>query len=1112
MANVGAPTTWRHARIAIIYDDTIRPDTTGEYCRRALAALGVPVSHYRPGEATDIPPVYTLYLRVDDDQEYALSEALRPLAYWAIDTHLGYERRLVRARAADAVFCAQRDGAARMRADGVRNVHWLPLACDPGVHRRIPGTPKEYDVCFVGNTFPGDGERTALVTALRAEFPRSFAGQAYGDEMARIYSASRLVFNCAVRTDVNMRVFEAAACGSLLVTNDLAGNGQDVLFTPGEHLVTYRNREDLFPTIRRLLGDAQARERMAEAGMRHAHAHHSYGQRMADLLTVMVEGKDLADKYPVLQPAAGPACNGIDGRGSCHGEPSAPQGAAGVPREVSPHCGTDLSAHRPRPDAGRPRVSIVIPTFNNLPLTQACVRSIRGSTQIPYEIILVDNGSSDGTSGWARGEGLRVIANPENLGFPGACNQGIRASSGAYVLLLNNDTQVAPMWLERLIAHVEADAGVGLVGPSTNFAAGCQRIPAAYKSREEFLAFAEERARTHAGQSQDATWLVGLCLLIPRRVVDAIGLLDERFGLGNFEDNDYCLRARLAGYRVVWAKDVFIHHEGHQSFRELGDGFRRLLEENEHRFHAKWDLQQYRQGGTVPGDGAGRAWSHLQARRYTEAYDAFEGWVRAHPSDARAMVGLGLAAEGRGVPRAAQMAYGAALALAPGDPDAVQGLARVSANGHGSPEKTVRGDTELAAGTSAEAPPGYYEHARPDVQAMVPIHARIVLDVGCGAGRLGAALRSAGRRVIGIELDPAQAARARACLDEVLVGDVETMALPFRPGTFDCIVCADVLEHLRNPWQFLARCRALLKPDGALVVSIPNIQFIGVLGELAQGRFTYRPAGILDRTHLRFFTKTEFDRGLQRAGFAVRAWKPILSADLAALVRPTEGDRMRLDLDRVAIRDVTPEELEGFLALQYVLVAHPATGAPGPPSGEQTEGDSGAPRASDAAPAAAEPGCDILAGRQDLDEVTRWTDAGYAALERQGWSQAAEHFIAALEQNRDHAAARSGLGLALMSLGSEAEGLAQLQEAVRLRPHPDWVCNLASGLLQHGRGAEAERLLRGILAVEPGHQTARVNLQTLLAAEGDAAAPACAARDEELRATTPVHDVVSTHG
>ncbi len=684
----------RIRRLAIIYDNRVRPDTTGEYCRRALEALGHAVSHYQPSEVGEIAPIYDLYLRVDDDLEYALPENLHPLVYWAIDTHRDYPRRLTRARPADFAVCAQQNGAARMREDGIRQAHWLPLACDPEIHRRLPGMEKQYDICFVGNTFPGDGERSRRVEWIRRAYPRAFVGQAYGEEMARIYTASRLVFNCAIRDDVNMRVFEAAACGSLLVTNDLAENGQDLLFTAGTHLVTYRTDEDLAALIPRYLGDEALRERMAEAGMRHAQARHTYQQRMRNLLAALFEGGDLAGAYPVE-----------GGRRLVLPQPAnrETRGQAKVPEGSPP--GTPSPPHRvagPAPSAsggGRPLVSIIIPCFNHLDLTQRCLASIRQSTDLPYEVVIVDNGSSDGTATWAVGEGLRVIANTENLGFPRACNQGLLAAHGEFLLLLNNDTVVSPGWLTGLLQHAEADPSVGLVGPSTNFAAGRQRIEASYASQEEFLAFAARLAREQAGQAESVPALVGVCLLIPRRVMLAVGLLDERFGLGNFEDNDYCLRVRMAGFRVLWVRHVFIHHQGHQSFRDLGEGFQRLLESNERLYREKWNLARYLDSpappppwlatgagnGTTPsrvrmiegGSRNGGAWSLLQAGRYPEAYDAFEELVRAEPGDVRALLGLGLSAEGRGVPAAARMAYEAVLRLAPGDPDASRGLERI---------------------------------------------------------------------------------------------------------------------------------------------------------------------------------------------------------------------------------------------------------------------------------------------------------------------------------------------------------------------------------------------------------------------------------------------------
>lgn len=701
MADATALTSKRQAPIAIIYDNTVRPDTVGEYCRHALTALGFPVSHYLPTEVNDVPPVYALYLRVDDDLDYALPDALHPLAYWAIDTHRDYARRLERARTAEWVFCAQRDGTLRMRADGLRNAYWLPLACDPTVHRRISGIRKEYDICFVGNRFPGDGDRTRLVEWIRREFPRAFVGQAYGDEMARIYSASRVVFNCAIRNDVNMRVFEAAACGSLLITNDLAENGQDLLFTPGAHLLTYQRAEDLRPLIRQFLHDENERERIAEAGMHHTQARHTYQHRMKDILDVVCHGTALEEKYPVANPDAA--------SGRPEPERRVPSGATWQPDRSDGERrepGALAMSHSPSapsfggadpggrtPEVARPIASIIIPTFNNLPLTQRCVASIRAFTTAAHEVVVVDNASTDGTAAWARREGLRVIANAENLGFPKACNQGMLLAGGEYLVLLNNDTVVSPGWLELLLAHAQADPTTGLVGPSTNFAVPPQKIPADYGSHEQFLAFAARISSEHRGRAVAVDRLVGLCLLIPRRIVQTVGLLDERFGLGNFEDDDYCLRVRMAGYRLLWAQDVFIHHEGHQSFRRLGDGeFQRILDRNRRLFLEKWALAhavraQYvdagpgeaTRGSAVPGSGAAdRGWDLLRAGRYADAYDDFEANVRQAPGDLRSMLGLGLAAEGRGAPAAAALAYRAVLDVAPDNADACRGLARVN--------------------------------------------------------------------------------------------------------------------------------------------------------------------------------------------------------------------------------------------------------------------------------------------------------------------------------------------------------------------------------------------------------------------------------------------------
>ncbi len=166
--------------------------------------------------------------------------------------------------------------------------------------------------------------------------------------------------------------------------------------------------------------------------------------------------------------------------------------------------------------------------------------------------------------------------------------------------------------------------------------------------------------------------------------------------------------------------------------------------------------------------------------------------------------------------------------------------------------------------------PFYFGYPRPEVVAFVPQTARRVLDIGCGAGRLGEAIKQRQQATVsGIELDAQAAAAARERLDHVWAGDIEQLDLEIPPGSFDAIVCADVLEHLREPARVLKRIHEWLAPDGCLVASIPNVRHHSVVRSLLQGNWTYESAGLLDRTHLRFFTRREIEKIFHRAGFAI---------------------------------------------------------------------------------------------------------------------------------------------------------------------------------------------------------------------------------------------------
>ncbi len=144
-----------------------------------------------------------------------------------------------------------------------------------------------------------------------------------------------------------------------------------------------------------------------------------------------------------------------------------------------------------------------------------------------------------------------------------------------------------------------------------------------------------------------------------------------------------------------------------------------------------------------------------------------------------------------------------------------------------------------------------------------------VLDVGCSSGYLARPLVARGCIVVGIEQDASAAEAAREVCAEVLVGDVETMELPFSDGSFDVVLCGDLIEHLRRPGQFLARVRPLLRESGRLVLTTPNVANWTMRLGLLAGRWRYTERGILDHTHLQLFTRRTLVETLEGAGYRV---------------------------------------------------------------------------------------------------------------------------------------------------------------------------------------------------------------------------------------------------
>ncbi|MBI4808475.1 MAG: glycosyltransferase [Nitrosomonadales bacterium] len=239
-------------------------------------------------------------------------------------------------------------------------------------------------------------------------------------------------------------------------------------------------------------------------------------------------------------------------------------------------------------------VSVIIVTYNNLALTQVCLDSLeRYSLYEQMEIVVVDNASTDGTPDYLTDwQGTRphckIVLNADNLGFAAANNQGLGLARGEYLVLLNNDTEVTPGWLRTLMNHLRLDNGLGIVGPVTNNIGNEARIKISYKNAAQMRAKARAYTLRHIGETFPITTLAFFCVMMPRRTYEKVGPLDEAFGLGFFEDDDYCRRIEQAGLRIECAEDVFIHHHLAASFSKLGKGRQELLERNRKIYEAKW--------------------------------------------------------------------------------------------------------------------------------------------------------------------------------------------------------------------------------------------------------------------------------------------------------------------------------------------------------------------------------------------------------------------------------------------------------------------------------------------------------------------------------------------
>ena len=242
------------------------------------------------------------------------------------------------------------------------------------------------------------------------------------------------------------------------------------------------------------------------------------------------------------------------------------------------------------------KTSIIILTYNNLDYTKDCIESILKYTKKgTYEIIVVDNLSTDGTREWLKKQkNLKVLLNEENLGFPKGCNQGIAlANPHNDILLLNNDTIVTENWLENLKKCLYSDTSIGAVGAISNHDENLQGCNFTYEDFDTMQFLAKKNNVSNPERWEQKIFLIGFCLLIKREVMNQIKKLDENYSPGYIEDNDLSLRITELGYKLMLCHDCFIHHYLGSSFRKDLNQFYPILYKNRKYFEEKWGFQTF---------------------------------------------------------------------------------------------------------------------------------------------------------------------------------------------------------------------------------------------------------------------------------------------------------------------------------------------------------------------------------------------------------------------------------------------------------------------------------------------------------------------------------------
>jgi SAM-dependent methyltransferase len=220
---------------------------------------------------------------------------------------------------------------------------------------------------------------------------------------------------------------------------------------------------------------------------------------------------------------------------------------------------------------------------------------------------------------------------------------------------------------------------------------------------------------------------------------------------------------------------------------------------------------------------------------------------------------------------------------------------------------------------------GYFEHLRAELIDLIAVPPALFVEFGCGTGLTGAEVKRRYPQAVvdGFEYSPTAGAAAAARLDHVHIGDVGEVdfATLYEPGSIDGLLLADVLEHLYDPWALLVRIRPYLAAGCQVIASIPNIQNLALISALAAGEFEYEPAGLLDVTHIRFFTRRGIIRMFEETGYDVHSMANIRDPRIPPI--SAAAFPINLETPSVMLKNVDAAGLAEFQTIQFYVIARP---------------------------------------------------------------------------------------------------------------------------------------------------------------------------------------------